>query len=60
METFKNPYGHFSKFVLRTPIVSFDYYNRLTVEDVVSNDMLREAYANPLIQKKKEKFNFRY
>mgnify|MGYP003642228212 CR=1 FL=1 len=50
METFKNPYGHFSKFVLRTPIVSFDYYNRLTVEDVVSNDMLREAYANPLVK----------
>ena len=46
----KNPYIHFSNFVLRTPILSFDFYKNLTSEDVVSDQVLKKTYSNPMVK----------
>ncbi|MEM1337011.1 MAG: lantibiotic dehydratase family protein [Bacteroidota bacterium] len=50
MNTIKNPYECFPQFVLRTPLLSFAHYEKLTEGDVVSNDILKEAYSNPLVK----------
>lgn len=50
MKRNENPYLHFSKFVLRTPIVSFHEYEKLTAEDVISVEDLKKVYLNPLVQ----------
>lgn len=50
MKTTKNPYSHFTKFVLRTPVKSFNYYKKLTAEDMISNNTLKEAYSDPLVR----------
>ena len=46
----KNTYGHFSNFVLRTPIYPFDFYRKLTSEDIISNEILKEVYSDPLVK----------
>lgn len=46
----RNPYQHLPSFVLRTPILSFDYYSKLTANDIISGRMLKQAYADPLIK----------
>ena len=50
MKNSRNPYRNFPNFVLRTPIVSFNYYKKLTAEDVISNEVLKEAYDEPLVK----------
>lgn len=46
----KNPYDHFSKFVLRTPILSFNFYQKLTAQDNISSDSLKKIYTDPLVK----------
>ena len=50
MKSNKNPYKHFSKFILRTPTLSFDYYKKLTAEDIITKETLKEAYNDPLVK----------
>ncbi len=46
----KNPYHHFSNFVLRTPILPFDFYKGITAGDTVSDEALKKAYSEPIIK----------
>ena len=46
----KNPYKFFSNYVLRTPLLSFDYYKKLTQDEYVSDEALKECFNDPLIK----------
>ena len=46
----KIPYQNFSNYILRTPLLDFGFYKRLTSEDVVSDQQLKQAYCNPIIK----------
>lgn len=46
----KNPYEHFTNFVVRTPILPFNFYKNLTEADTVSDELLKKAYSEPLIK----------
>ncbi len=46
----KNPYQYFSNFVLRTPILPFNFYKNLTAADTVSDESLKKAYSDPLVK----------
>lgn len=50
MNTLKLPFDYFSNYVLRTPILSFDFYKEITAQDVVTTDALRKVYSNPLVR----------
>ncbi|GAB5472044.1 MAG: hypothetical protein Mars2KO_01430 [Maribacter sp.] len=50
MHTNKSPYLHFSKYVLRTPVLSFDFYQKLTADDLILSDTLKEAYSYPVVK----------
>lgn len=49
MSKAKLPYEYFSEFVLRTPILSVDFYKKITADDVVTTKTLKEVYNNPLV-----------
>lgn len=46
----KNPYKNFSKYLLRTPLLSIDFLFDLTREKDVLNDKLFKAFENPVIK----------
>ena len=46
----KNPYKAFDQYVLRTPLLSIDYYKKLTAADAVSEADLREICQDKLIR----------
>lgn len=48
--TKKNNYTPFSQYVLRTPLLSVDFYKKFTAEEVVSEETLKEACQNKLIR----------
>lgn len=50
MKKKNNPFKHFSKFVLRTPSLNFNFYEELTAGNCISNDQLIKAYNDPLIK----------
>ncbi len=43
------PYSHFSNFVLRTPLLPLDYFEKLTSQEQISDDSIKEAFNNPVI-----------
>ncbi len=45
-----NPYNLFSNFVLRTPLLDFDFFLKLTEKEFISNDTLKKAYNDPLVK----------
>jgi class I lanthipeptide synthase len=50
MKANRNPYDHFPNYVLRTPVLGFDFYKKITFEEIVSDDTLKKAYTNPLVK----------
>ena len=48
--TTKNNYTPFSQYVLRTPLLSVDFYKKFTAEEVVSEESLKDACHNKLIR----------
>ncbi|WP_394750051.1 lantibiotic dehydratase family protein [Spongiimicrobium salis] len=50
MSRIKNPYKHFPRFVLRTPVLSFDFYKKLTSGTTIPNSTLKQVYEEPLIK----------
>ena len=50
MKKEKIPYSPFDQFVLRTPLLSFDFFRQLTSEKEVSDKKLQRAYSNKIIK----------
>ncbi|TMM59137.1 hypothetical protein FEE95_06815 [Maribacter algarum] len=50
MKVSKNPYSEFSNFVLRTPLLPFEFYKTLTSKKEVTTNELKTACANPVIK----------
>jgi len=46
----ESPYLHFPKTVLRTPMLSFGYYRKLTADTIILSETLKKAYSNPLVK----------
>ncbi len=44
------PYTAFDKFVLRTPLLSFQFYQKLTANPQVSDEFLQETFNDHMIQ----------
>ncbi len=45
-----NPYQHFPGFVLRTPLLPFDFYRDLTAEESISEQKLKELFKDTVIR----------
>ncbi len=46
----KNPYDHFPQYVLRTPIFSIDFIEKLTSQPVVTKAQLKAAFDLPIVK----------
>lgn len=44
------PYHYFPNFILRTPILSFDFYKKITAGTTISNNVFKQLYSDPLIK----------
>jgi len=50
MNPYKNPYKPFSNYILRTPLLTFNFYKDLTSENNIAITALKEVYGNPIIK----------
>ncbi len=50
MKKNRNPYRYFDKYVLRSPLLSINFYKKLTEEKNIDIDKLKEIYSSPLIK----------
>ena len=50
MSNRNNPYQNFPGYVLRTPILSFDFYKKLTANESLSNNILKDTFNDPLVK----------
>ncbi|WP_422860342.1 lantibiotic dehydratase family protein [Flagellimonas sp. S174] len=50
MKNAQIPYNYLSNFVLRTPLLSFDFYKTLTANQDISKDELKKVYKDPMIR----------
>lgn len=50
MRNSNNPYQNLPGYVLRTPILSFDFYKKLTAKESLSSDTLKAAFNDPLVK----------
>src|SRR5690606_26579118 len=46
----KNRYNSFSNYILRTPLLSFDFYKELTSKENISTEKLKEVFKNLIIR----------
>lgn len=46
----KNPYKHFSKYILRTPLFSFSSYKDLTANNVITDDDFKAVFQDPAVK----------
>ena len=46
----KNPYKNFSSYILRTPLLSFSWYQKLTSKKNVSDSDFKKIYTDPIIK----------
>lgn len=45
-----NPYNYLSKYVLRTPLLDFNFFENLTTSEIITNERLQKAYDNPIVR----------
>ena len=49
MKKINNPYDNFDNFVLRTPLLPLNFFQKLTAQDTVSQDQIKEVFKNPVV-----------
>lgn len=45
-----NPYNHLPNFVLRTPLLDFGFYSKLTNDDVINDEVFENVCKDPLVK----------